>query len=62
MADPIITISDASVLESNSSSGPVMNFTVTLSEAAATDVLIKFQTSAATATQGVDYQERSGTL
>ena len=60
MADPIITISDASVLESNSSSGPVMNFTVTLSRPRP-PMCDQIPDQCRNATQGVD-TERSGTL
>lgn len=56
---PTITISDANLIEGNTSYSN-MNFTVTLSEAA--NASVQYSTSSGTATAGSDYTEISGIL
>ncbi|MCK0505422.1 Calx-beta domain-containing protein, partial [Aromatoleum anaerobium] len=64
MAVPILTVADFSVLESNGGFSPAMEFVVTLSSAATTDVIIDYQTLNGTAREGegVDFRQASGTL
>ncbi|MDH5564504.1 MAG: LEPR-XLL domain-containing protein, partial [Nitrospirota bacterium] len=59
---PLLTIADATVLESNSSFSPNLEFVVTLSEAAATDVMVSYQTLNGTAKEGVDFAQTANTL
>ena len=59
---PVITLSDATVTESNTSFSPSMDFVVTLSEAAATDVFIDYQTINGTAQEEQDFEQALGTL
>lgn len=59
--DPAISISDASLTESDSGN-PVMSFTVSLSQDPVDSVTVDFATADATATAGSDYLFASGTL
>jgi chitinase len=61
-ADPILTITDATVVESNTSFSPNMQFAVNLSQAAATDVTVAYQTIRGTATEEFDFNQTVGTL
>jgi hypothetical protein len=63
-ADPVLTIADATVVESNTTFSPNMQFVVTLSQAAATDVRVAYQTISGTAKEGEaeDYRQAVGTL
>jgi chitinase len=58
---PRITISDATVVEGNSSRVS-LQYTVSLSEAATSRVTVGFSTADGTATAGVDYTARTGTV
>lgn len=61
---PLITIADASVVEAEAGSAGnrTMEFVVTLSEAATTDVFIDYQTVNGKAKEEVDVNQTSGTL
>jgi len=58
---PAVTVADARVTEGNSGT-TAMNFTVTLTTAAAVPVQAAYQTDPGTATAGVDYQNAQGTI
>jgi hypothetical protein len=59
---PTLSIADLSVVEGDKGKGSWVSVTVTLSEAAATDVTVDFTTIDGTATGGSDYESASGTL
>ncbi len=59
---PTLAIGQASVIEGSSAPGPVARFTVTLSEASASDVLVNYRTLAGTATAGADFTTTNGVL
>jgi endoglucanase len=58
---PSISINDASVVEGRNSSRNI-TFTVTLSQATAGTVTVAYATANGTATNGSDYQAKSGTV
>jgi chitinase len=60
-AAPTISVGDASILEGDSGASQLA-FAVTLSEASSTPVTVNFATANGTATAGLDYTARSGTL
>ena len=59
---PTLAIGQASVIEGSSAPGPVARFTVTLSEASASDVLVSYRTMAGSATPGADFTTTNGVL
>lgn len=59
--DPAVSVSDASVAEGNADTRNAA-FAVTLSEASASAVTVKFATANGTATAGSDYDATDGTL
>ena len=61
-ADPVLTIGDVTVVEGNGTFGPAMQFGVTLSQAAATNVAVTYQTISGTAKEGEDFSQTVGTL
>ncbi len=54
-----LSVADASVREA---SGATVDFVVTLSRAAITDITVEYETESGTATQGEDFTETTGTL
>lgn len=54
---PSVSIADATVTEANAGGAVDVNFVVTLSEAAATDVTVAYQTIEGTARAGVDFAQ-----
>jgi hypothetical protein len=58
---PTLSINDASVIEGNSGTRPMV-FTVTLSAASSSTVTVNYATLAGTASSGKDYQATSGML
>ncbi|MFD0893054.1 cellulose binding domain-containing protein [Luteolibacter ambystomatis] len=58
---PVISVAGGSIAEGNVGTG-LLNFTITLSKAAATSVTVDYATANGTATAGSDYVSRSGTL
>ncbi|MDE2979572.1 MAG: cadherin-like beta sandwich domain-containing protein, partial [Gemmatimonadota bacterium] len=56
-AVPALSVSDASATE-----GGDVDFTVSLSDASAEEVTVEYETAGGTATAGVDFTSRSGTL
>jgi chitinase len=59
---PTLSIADLSVVEGDKGKGSWVYVTVTLSEAAATDVTVDYVTVDGTATAGSDYEAAAGTL
>lgn len=59
---PTLSISDAAALEGSASAPGMLTFTITLSEAAAGPVSVKYATANGSAVAGQDYQAASGTL
>ena len=59
---PVLSVTDAVVVEANSTFSPNMQFVVTLSSPAEQDVLVDYQTVGGTATEDVDFNQTRGTL
>ncbi|MCB1955115.1 MAG: hypothetical protein KDG55_05530, partial [Rhodocyclaceae bacterium] len=62
MADPIVTVSDVTVVEGDGTFGPSLSFVVSLSEAATVPVVIDYQSIDATARETLDYDAVRGQL
>ncbi len=60
--EPSLGIRGGSVLENDGFSDEFIRYTLTLSEAAATDVLVDYRTRSGTALEGADYDDAVGTV
>jgi hypothetical protein len=60
-SDPIVSITDASVLEGDSGT-PTLDFVVTTSKASSSVITLTYSITAGTATAGTDYIDNSGTI
>ncbi|MAR92024.1 MAG: hypothetical protein CML06_14250, partial [Pseudomonadales bacterium] len=59
---PLMTVSDATITETNSTYSPAMEFLVTLSAPSLSNITVNYQTISGTAIEGSDYIGATGTL